>query len=57
MGDSTALLITLLSLPFRNTSVSHAVLGTNVSGHGARRTALGLERCLGLSGWASVCSE
>lgn len=52
-----ALLVTLLlSLPFRNTQVSHTVLGTNVSAHGAK-TALGLESCLGLSGWACSCSD
>ena len=36
-GWSTAPLVTLLlSLPFRNTQVSHAVLGTNVSARGAK---------------------
>lgn len=53
----TAPPVTLLfSLPFRNTQVSHTVLGTNVSVHGPEGTTLGLERHLGLSGWARVCS-
>lgn len=36
-GKETAPPVTLLfSLPFRNTQVSHAVLGTNVSAHGPK---------------------